>query len=251
MAYNKIRPDDIFSSLTIIKDSKKRSNGDVVWLCKCICGNLIETLTKYLRQGHKKCCGCQTPRIKVGDVFTNLTVVEETTKRARRAKIWLCNCICGNTIEVRTDYLQQQWSKSCGCLKSEMARDKIAKIWGVNPKKNQTIEVYKLNALIRTYKEGAKNRSIAFGLSDIQIYQLVILPCHYCNYVPNRNTASNISYVYSDYFNGIDRMESNCGYTIDNVVPCCTTCNIGKNSMTYVEFIKYLDRICLFRGKVV
>lgn len=36
-------------------DQKSRSN---IWLCKCDCGNYIETKSSYLTREHKKSCGC-------------------------------------------------------------------------------------------------------------------------------------------------------------------------------------------------
>lgn len=48
-----------FGRLTAIKkigvDKKSRSN---IWLCKCDCGNFIESQAKYLCNGSKKSCGC-------------------------------------------------------------------------------------------------------------------------------------------------------------------------------------------------
>lgn len=44
----------------------------------------------------------------IGEKFGYLTVIEETNERARGAKIWLCECECGNVKKVKTDYLQHR-----------------------------------------------------------------------------------------------------------------------------------------------
>ena len=36
---------------------------------------------------------------------------------------------------------------------------------------------------------------------------------------------------------GLDRVDSNKGYTDDNVVPCCGSCNQLKNELPYKYFV--------------
>lgn len=43
--------------------------------------------------------------------------------------------------------------------------------------------------------------------------------------------------------NGIDRIDNNKGYTIDNVVPCCKMCNQAKNDYTLQEFQDWVEKI--------
>jgi hypothetical protein len=49
--------------------------------------------------------------------FGRLTVIKKTDKRKNGAIIWLCQCDCGNTKEIRADNLKIV--KSCGCLHKE------------------------------------------------------------------------------------------------------------------------------------
>ena len=74
--------------------------------------------------------------------------------------------------------------------------------------------------------------------------------CHYCGVEPekisqssNKNKPYNGDYIY----NGIDRIDNNKGYTMDNVVPCCEICNNAKKNLSKVKFISWLDRICVYR----
>lgn len=41
---------------------------------------------------------------------------------------------------------------------------------------------------------------------------------------------------------GCDRIYSSKSHTIDNVVPCCLSCNSKKGSMSYEEFMKMLGK---------
>lgn len=58
------RPTDIsgqkFGLLTAIKPLDKRaSNGSIIWLCKCDCGNFTEVPAGQLTRGHTLSCGCR------------------------------------------------------------------------------------------------------------------------------------------------------------------------------------------------
>ena len=50
---------------------------------------------------------------------------------------------------------------------------------------------------------------------------------------------NNGDYVY----NGIDRIDNNKGYTIDNIVPCCAKCNYAKGKLTLQEFKELIEGI--------
>lgn len=77
----------------------------------------------------------------------------------------------------------------------------------------------------RMIKKGAKERDINFSL-PFKLYesQLWGKPCHYC--------GCEIEAT------GLDRKDSNRGYTPDNVVPCCFDCNTKKNTKPYQVFIE-------------
>ncbi len=63
-----------------------------------------------------------TPRMKdlTGKKFGRLTALYPTNKRDRKGSVvWMCECTCGNRIEVTTDLLQNGIYQSCGCLRRE------------------------------------------------------------------------------------------------------------------------------------
>ncbi|WP_247229135.1 hypothetical protein [Streptococcus uberis] len=48
-----------FGRLKVIKRTEKRAgNNEVVYICRCDCGKIIETYTSLLRQGRTRSCGC-------------------------------------------------------------------------------------------------------------------------------------------------------------------------------------------------
>ena len=82
----------------------------------------------------------------------------------------------------------------------------------------------------------AKNRGLAWDLSDSQALSMYRETCHYCGVPPNP-------------LNGIDRKDNSQGYNMENCVPCCAKCNYAKRTMTYADFFAWIDRIVEYRGK--
>ena len=63
-----------FGRLTVLRDAgkyyRKLLLGNIYWLCKCSCGNLIEVLAYSLKNGHTCSCGCL--KLKHGGSETRL-----------------------------------------------------------------------------------------------------------------------------------------------------------------------------------
>lgn len=53
--------------------------------------------------------------------FGRLLVICLTKKRRYGGAVWLCRCICGNLVEIRSGGLHDGQTKSCGCLQKEGA----------------------------------------------------------------------------------------------------------------------------------
>lgn len=67
-------------------------------------------------------------------------------------------------------------------------------------------------------------------------------PCSYCGGVINWENYSKKEYNYTKaYF--IDRKNNDLGYTVDNSVACCPTCNRCKSKMSHIEFINLCNKI--------
>ena len=57
--------------------------------------------------------------------FGRLTVVQRAETDKRGHAIWLCRCDCGNKTVVPGSVLRQGATQSCGCFRSEIARNRI------------------------------------------------------------------------------------------------------------------------------
>lgn len=100
------------------------------------------------------------------------------------------------------------------------------------------------------YKADAKRRGLEWLLTDEIFDCIVIQSCHYCGLEPSnrktthrnggrKNRLRSGDFVYS----GLDRVDNNKGYTIDNVVPCCKQCNRAKRDITLREFKMWIQRL--------
>lgn len=108
-----------FNSLIVLNESEPhytpKGRKKIMWNCQCDCGNTTVVETSNLRNGHTTSCGCKCGRIdKTGQRFGKLT----TIKRLPGGK-YLCQCDCGNFVEVETSNLSSGNTQSCGCLQKE------------------------------------------------------------------------------------------------------------------------------------
>lgn len=90
-----------------------------------------------------------------------------------------------------------------------------------------------LGHMFGIYRDSAKKRNLPFKLTLKQFNTIVRNRCSICKIVENQ-TASKVM--------GIDRVDSEKGYSLDNCVPCCKDCNIAKNDKTVKEFKDWLKR---------
>ncbi len=104
------------------------------------------------------------------------------------------------------------------------------------------------NDLYNSYVQGAKSRDLEFSLSKAQFKLLTKMNCIYCGtppsaaHVKHRVVVESAVYI----FTGIDRLTPSLGYTVNNVVPCCHTCNVAKMTRTAYDFLIWAQQIYEF-----
>lgn len=87
-------------------------------------------------------------------------------------------------------------------------------------------------SVLRRYNKAqrkAKEREIEWGLSLEDYTALCNKPCYYCNNILGKIVECGV---------GLDRINSDIGYQLDNVLPCCQTCNIIKSDILSVDEMK-------------
>lgn len=149
-----------------------------------------------------------------GKTYHKLTAIKHLGVKQRNDgrgnSIWLFRCECGNQVEALGRYVERGYKKSCGC---HVRRGAQAAAWHVYNK----------------YRDG--------DLQFDDFYRLSQQPCHYCG-----SEASNCAKKVFKY-NGLDRLDNSRGHDLDNLVPCCWTCNEKKSDMNYDEFISWISKI--------
>ena len=108
--------------LTVLEKLETRRGRSVLWKCQCDCGNLCEKTTGELTSGFSNSCGCSWRQAAVhrGDRFGRLTAITPTEKRSGKSIVWICQCECGNQLDVRATMLTSGHTTSCGCVKKEL-----------------------------------------------------------------------------------------------------------------------------------
>lgn len=146
---------------------------------------------------------------------------------------YLCRCRCGTRRKVRKSDLQEGRSRSCGC-----------------GKRNKRLPDHggALNHLITQYRRHALRRGLAFAIPREQFAHLIKQPCYYCGAPPSNHKRTAVDREGFRY-NGLDRTNAKEGYTIENVVPACFTCNHAKNRMSEEAFLRLVTRIYHYRAK--
>jgi len=151
---------------------------------------------------------------------------------------WVCDCKCGTKgKEIRGGTLLRGDTTSCGCLKNERFGNLNRKDPGESS----------LSHLYRMYRIHAGQRKLPFDLTREEFRKLVTSACTYCGDGPSKvwmgprfNQANE-----NDGFlaGGVDRVDNTKGYLPSNSIPCCTTCNTAKSTMSLNEFLQWVHRV--------
>ena len=188
---------------------------------------------------------------RTGDKHGRLTVISHAGKDHRNKHLWLCLCDCGNEKVIVSDNLSSGKSNSCGCLKAEFLARK-GNQYGLYEDREK--------ALLKVQYSHLKRRNVNKGFAETMSFnvfsRLSKLPCNYCGLeyskeIEDRLSESKKQKRLSDYVlkcNGIDRIDSSKGYTVENSVACCKYCNTAKNTMSVDEFLKWIGRVYEFNN---
>lgn len=233
-----------FGNLLVLRDSKQRKFGKILWECLCDCGNICIVNATYLKNGDTKSCGCLQEKLYdnmrlslVGKKFNRWTILEELPERQQRGVLVKAQCECGTISIVKGSHIKGGHSKSCGCLRKE------------NMKRLPKGEAA-FNGLVADYKSGANNRGYEWRLTNEEFLKLIKGNCYYCNSLPlNIFPSKSIAHKYNGTinYNGIDRNDNSIGYSLDNSVSCCKLCNIMKMALSEDVFLEQTKKIFLHK----
>jgi hypothetical protein len=100
------------------------------------------------------------------------------------------------------------------------------------------------------YTRRAKERGYNWSLSRDEAKAIFTTNCYYCGIAPSQfqrihNKECTIEGLkHAEFiYNGIDRIDNSQGYTVQNCVACCKTCNRAKDTMSVQEFYSWIERV--------
>lgn len=225
-----------FGLWSVIKENGRNKHGQVLWECKCECGNVVNVVGSFLKRGVSQGCGCSrnkkiSERTKIGLVdrkFGRLTVLKDVGSDEQKRILWLCQCECGNKIEVSGVFLRRGTTKSCGCLKLENKGEKHHRY---NP--NLTDE------------ERGKHR-YAFGDENVHKWRVSVFlrdgcACQNCGDKQEKGNWIKINAHHLDGWNWCKEKR----FDVDNGITLCKDCHTdfhkkyGSGNNTRQQFEEY------------
>lgn len=148
---------------------------------------------------------------------------------------WVCECECGNIRTVTRYALIHGTIKSCGCFRKATTGYRLS-----TTRNRKSAFEY----LYVQYKSRASNKKREFSISKDDFAMLTKQNCFYCGEEPKLSyNPTTLAHKEPYIYNGLDRIDSSKGYSIENVVPCCKHCNVAKNSMTTDEFMDWIEKV--------
>ena len=230
-----------FGLLNVQKRSKKLvdKGGSTLWVCVCECGRENEVARSNLMTGRVKSCGCMGRGKRIDRNTINLSnrrfghlvaLVRVNSnhgenRRKNAPALWRCACKCGNICTVSSANLRNGNTRSCGCLR--LPRPDAA-----------------FRGLLNSYKKAAKNRNRIFELTDSQFRDITSQGCFYCGAEPAQRFRGSKANSDHDYiYNGVDRLDNSKGYSTDNCVAACKTCNTMKATHAPAFFLSHTKKI--------
>lgn len=177
---------------------------------------------------------------RINDSFTLIKEIANHKTWGNSTKneyLWECKCDCGEIFYARPNVVE----KRVGCKRCTTYKRQIEK----SIKKYGILHKSVKNRLLKEYKAGAEKRNLEFKLSFDEFVNLSEKNCYYCGAEP---TVHEVDKKYMHKIaepwkrNGIDRVDTTKGYTIDNCVPCCPKCNYAKHDLKLDEFTEWVKK---------
>lgn len=190
----------------------------------------------------------------IGKKYNRLTIIGYekrlvgSTKKPRT--ILKCQCDCGKVCFNYRSLILNEKVLSCGCYNRD--------------KKRKYGEDASWARYFFVLQNIAKRKNLEFSLSLQDVKTNSKQNCHYCGVGPREWLSHKNAYLASCkqkrtkvpdlefanskviFVQGIDRIDSYIGYTINNIVPCCFQCNGAKNFYSISEFKNWITRVYSF-----
>ncbi len=188
---------------------------------------------------------------KRGAVLENgLKVLHETGRNRHGKRVFIFGCLCGRKFRAVGGDVAQGKIRSCGCYKKKLCKARFTK-----PSCDKDLAArhilwhhYRINC--------GEKRNLEFKLTKAEFVEFTKQPCFFCGTAPSARfykTRARVkvvkgekrvySYALGCVYNGVDRLDNAKGYTVENCVPCCSTCNRAKGQMPEKDFVSWAFKL--------
>lgn len=174
----------------------------------------------------KRACRNETlnSKVKCEECLRKNREMENALYNQRKER-GLC-VMCGKGMDNLTKGIKEDLVQKCEACYSTMRKVED------NRKRERNYSVEKsLNPErhFREYASGAAKRNIEFNITLDEFTACVTKPCYYCK-----------AYKETEVL-GIDRVDSFKGYSKENILPACETCNSMKKQLSMKEFASHIE----------
>jgi hypothetical protein len=172
--------------------------------------------------------------INPGTIFNKVKVIDFAYSAKSRA-YYFTECItCGAGSIRRMDHIKTNPEYCNKCKEKRTAKPKVQSV---------------INSLYSGCRTNANCRNISFTITKEFFTEIISQNCFYCGQKPIETQFSKSLNRTDTKFlhNGVDRLDSKLGYTIENCVSCCGMCNLMKNKFSVKDFLKKIAQIYTYK----
>ena len=208
-----------------------RAHGYAAWECQCDCGGSKIVASTNLQKGSTTSCGCKQKHDLTDRRFGKLLVIGEDGLNKSGNYKWKVVCDCGEKFTLDGSTITTGRVTKCPkCSRKSQ--------------KKQPYQEVSTNQLLSSYKRNALIRNLAWGLEREDFAAFLSRKCFWCDGDPDNvfrlvRTFETKEFVY----NGIDRLNNEVGYTLENCVSACKICNWMKSYLTKDDFLRHIAKI--------
>lgn len=187
-------------------------------LKKCSCSRAPQPLDQFLDKNNKEvatCLKCRMKQRKHDQKPERREAHNELQKEKGYYKEWRAKQLEERPDEFRehNNEINRQWKFDNSEHMAKWSRTSV-------------------NTRLDALKRSAEKRGIEWKLEDEDAKEMLTSPCVYCKHIDLEVSV-----------NGIDRLDSNVCYTVENCRPCCKNCNYMKGTYDPITFINIAKRI--------
>jgi hypothetical protein len=258
--------------LLFLMDTQKENNpchNKYFW-SRCDCGKEARVLAAAISMGKRTHCGCMNEKRFMdltGQRFGKWTVIsraedqivpatgQRNSSRSKRGMTrsltrWNCRCDCGTEKINYGGNLKKGKSTQCLRCKIKELTIKRKAYYANGGTRAESIHggsIYRDHGITARYnavKHSAEKRKKVFDISLDLYRELALSDCFFCGASPSQVSHGKHAIA----VNGLDRYDNTIGYCNNNVVPCCTTCNLQKGNKHGDDFLKIIFAVAAYHS---